>query len=651
MLKKHLSDKATREPQKPVEDTHEPLKEIKISEEKCVFERGIKTTFREGTARWHGHVSVTVYESKCWDGSEGVGRRLRFVVYESKTATYYEGSIRSSKHLREVLGKTAQDLLPSEKTTEMLLFVSRHRLEVVRNSTTWDGVPVTNSEAPYYRIEFKSDRLYDMNKVTPANVGGSADQAANDGKLIDNAHSRGRKILRAAKRVNGLLLQLVVFELPLDGKIEAKMSEEERLAKKIKEEEENEKNKPAVRSQMKKRESMNLFEAPPLRVVGYDPRSKKRAVLIVPSDAVTEIAGGSYSQYLEPERRRELGRIVAESLELSFPRGGGFDLVVPWSGAKNAATGAVATGKTSWRSSAERVLQRPGKIFRSAVRITNYDILVSVYVVGMGSDGSMTADNTIIVNFYSSTVSESSEIRIPEDVQVAYLGQPVMSFLQGDTRAIAIRNLCKFFHADIYEDPGDSTKKVLEVELMPKRKGFVSDYKDIGLPRPEDDLRAVGVPQVFMPPDATGKMLFRKSTRVFVEELDRLSDVEYLVSIYTKSQMEGAERGIVAKVYDPEISQTIVLHYGPQEVMRLCDAVDQNDLLRDIVTEREFVTDGPKDELEEGFITLTEKGESLEKMNKLTSILSDIIVKDLGVTTNSQGQRALYSRSSEYEPK
>jgi hypothetical protein len=458
--------------------------------------------------------------------------------------------------------------------------------------------------------------------------------------------------LRVAKRVNGLLLQLVVFELPADGKIEGKITEEERLANKIKADEENEKNKKeAVRSQGKKREGMKLFEAPPLRVVGYDPRSKKRAVVIVPSDAVMEVAGGSYSQYLEPDRRRELGRIVAECLELTFPRGGGFELVVPWSGAKDISTGAVATGKASWRSSAERILQRPGKIFRSAVRITNYDILVSVYVVGMASDGSMSSDKTVVFNFYSATVSESTEIRLPEDVQIEYLGQPIMSFLQGDTRAIAIRGMCKYFQADISEDPGDSTKKILEVELMPKRKGFVSDYKDIGLPRPEADLRAVGVPQVFMPPDATGKMLYRKSTRVFVEELGRMSDVEFVVSIYTKSPSVGAERGVVAKVYDPEISQTVVLHFAPAEVMRLCDAADQKDLLRDMVTEREYVTDGPKDELEEGFITLTEKGESLEKMHQLTSILSDIIVNDIGITTNSQGQRALYSRSSEYEPK
>lgn len=669
--KKFLEDKASRPPPQPEVKVEKPLRDIEIGEEHCVFERGIKTTFREGTSRWHGHVSVTVHESKCWGGDgEGVGRRLRFVVYESKTATYYEGTIRSTKHLREVLGATAQDLVPSAKTTEMLLFVSRHRMEVVRNSTTWDGVPVTDTEAPYYRIEFKSDRLYSMNKITPAHAGGNVDSAANADKLIDNgklvnpcaslflsyslcaAQSRGRKILRVAKRVNGLLLQLVVFELPSDGKIEARITEEERLAQKIKEDEENEKNKKeAVRSQTKKRDGMKLFEAPPLRIVGYDPRSKKRAVVIVPPEAVMEVAGGSYSQYLEPDRRRELGRIVAEALELTFPRGGGFDLVVPWSGAKESSTGAVATGKASWRSSAERILQRPGKIFRSAIRITNYDILVSVYVVGMASDGSMSSDKTVVFNFYSSAVSESTEIRLPEEVQVEYLGHAIMSFLQGDTRAIAIRSMCKFFHADISEDPSDSTKKILEVELMPKRKGFVSDYKDIGLPRPEDDLRAVGVPQVFMPPDATGKMLYRKSTRVYVEKIGRLSDVEFVVSIYTKSQPEGAERGIVAKVYDPEISQTVVLHYGPREVMRLCDAADQKDLLRDIVTEREFVSDGPKDELEEGFITLTEKGESLEKMHQLTSILSDIIVNDIGITTNSQGQRALYSRSSEYEPK
>jgi hypothetical protein len=185
--KKFLEEKASRPPPKPEVKEEKELKQIEIGEEHAVFERGIKTTFREGTSRWHGHVSVTVHESKCWSGDgDGVGRRLRFVVYESKTATYYEGSIRSTKHLREVLGATAQDLLPTAKSTEMLLFISRHRMEVVRNSTTWDGVPVTDPEAPHYRIEFKSDRLYSQNKVTPANAGGAIDSAANADKLIDN---------------------------------------------------------------------------------------------------------------------------------------------------------------------------------------------------------------------------------------------------------------------------------------------------------------------------------------------------------------------------------------------------------------------------------------------------------------------------------
>merc|ERR1711976_942237 len=109
--------------------------------------------------------------------------------------------------------------------------------------------------------------------------------------------------------------------------------------------------------------------------------------------------------------------------------------------------------------------------------------------------------------------------------------------------------------------------------------------------------------------------------------------------------------GVVAKVYDPGISQTVVLHYGHNEISRLCDEANEPDLLKNIVSAREYVTDGPQDELEEGFITLTEKGEILEKINKHTSVLCDIVIKDMGLTTNSQGERSLYSRTSNFEPK
>ena len=40
--------------------------------------------------------------------------------------------------------------------------------------------------------------------------------------------------------------------------------------------------------------------------------------------ASTELAGGGYSPFLEPERRRELAKIICEALLLSFPKYKGF---------------------------------------------------------------------------------------------------------------------------------------------------------------------------------------------------------------------------------------------------------------------------------------------------------------------------------------
>ena len=125
-------------------------------------------------------------------------------------------------------------------------------------------------------------------------------------------------------------------------------------------------------SNTKKREPLEYHSAPLIRVIGYDPRTKKSSILEVSTDAVTEVAGGGYSQYLEPARRKELAKIIVDALAVHFPRGGGFDLILPWSGSKVKASNVQASTKASWRSSAEKILRRTGKIFRSAIRISSY---------------------------------------------------------------------------------------------------------------------------------------------------------------------------------------------------------------------------------------------------------------------------------------
>jgi hypothetical protein len=113
-----------------------------------------------------------------------MGKRYKFVVYEPNVAQSFEGIIRSYKHLREVLGIHGQDLLEPKKSVEMIMFISRYRLEVVVNKKTWDGEDVEEG-APPYRIEFQSDRMYTADKVTPINDGEEDDAAVNEKKLFE----------------------------------------------------------------------------------------------------------------------------------------------------------------------------------------------------------------------------------------------------------------------------------------------------------------------------------------------------------------------------------------------------------------------------------------------------------------------------------
>ena len=151
---------------------------------KLVLEVGIKGNFREGKVRWHGHISVKVMEDSCWVEDFGMGKRYKFIVYEPNVAQSFEGMIRSGKHLKEVLGMNGQDLLDPKKWREMLMFVSKYRMDVVVNKKTWDGADVEEG-APPYRIEFQSERIFTNDKVTPINAAGEEDEEANKKKMLD----------------------------------------------------------------------------------------------------------------------------------------------------------------------------------------------------------------------------------------------------------------------------------------------------------------------------------------------------------------------------------------------------------------------------------------------------------------------------------
>lgn len=145
--------------------------------------------YREDGDIWSKYVSVTVHESSCWMGEEGVGRRFSFTIYEPSKAVYTNAVIENTSVLSSVLGVHAQDLLSESKTSDMCLFILRNRMILVKNTFTWDGEPIEEdvtdmSSHPVYRVEFKKDRIYGENKITPINLNQIEDELRNQSKLF-----------------------------------------------------------------------------------------------------------------------------------------------------------------------------------------------------------------------------------------------------------------------------------------------------------------------------------------------------------------------------------------------------------------------------------------------------------------------------------
>jgi len=484
--------------------------------------------------------------------------------------------------------------------------------------------------------------------------------------LADNA--RGKKIIRMVRRVNGLLLQLVVFELPAQV-AEAAYSRTKAQLLHSAEALILQNNAAAAaaanataqagtgmdssqqllvvsdgqhtdESQYKKFAEdristliLEKYDPPAFRIVAYDVQSKRKATLGVEPQAVIEVSGGIYSPFLNPSRRKELARVVCDSLIVLFPSSRPYEIVVPWSGAKkeiSTATAPTKGSKASTKSGAERVLNRPGRLFRSAMRICQYELLVSVYshVISEVANTEDNHDNRqLIFNFYSPAVSDAVEVCVSETGQIERLGVAVMKLTEGAQRAIGIRRLCRWFRAEIIEDILDSTKKTLYVVLLPPSKGFLSDYQEVSVPGPGEFVRPVGVPGVFFPLDTCGRPLHRVGMTLQNRQRTQ-PDRDFLITVYTKSMAENPERGLVIKLYDRSVCETSILHVGASELIRLCNAADEPDLLRDMVYAKNEEDGLHLDEIESGFSQLTLKGE----MERATKLLVDKLVVDVMLT-------------------
>lgn len=464
--------------------------------------------------------------------------------------------------------------------------------------------------------------------------------------------------MRLVRRVSGILMQLTVFELPqavADAALAGYIPTDPALLG-------IDISIPALAQAVARGENDNGFAEvrtilhnlkrylpPAFRVVGYDPRSKRKVVLAVQPQAVLEVAGGVFSPYLDPERRKDLAKVICDAMMLYFPANQPFELTVPWSGAKQAvSTAEVARDKkVSSRSSADRVMQRKGRIFRSVLRISKFDLVVSVFVLEAEAAQLHTQGSRLIFNFYSPSVSEATEVVVDESQQMERIGKLVTQCTEGTIRATCIRRLCRFFRAEIIEDILDPTHRTLNVVLVPADKAYVTEYQMVRVPPPGDDLRPVGIPSVFFPLDTCGSALHRRGMTLVNKDNDSMPrQKDFLITVYTKSDTETPERGLVLKLYDRAISQTSVLHLGPSELMRICIHADEPDLISDIVTAQIMQDQSKVDDLEEGFKEFTKKGELENKTKALVDIFVDIVLKDLGFFMSPQDTVVPYVRSS-----
>jgi hypothetical protein len=211
-----------------------------------------------------------------------------------------------------------------------------------------------------YKLVFITDRLYTHDKLTPIGVGGDKDESTNANKLIMHLSKRGRKLLRLARRVSGLLLHLTVFEVL---ELPPTSPGQEQVPASQDEEGSSQEHQVLQGNEL----PIKKHVAPALRIVSYDPLSKHKASCVVSPMAVLETVGGPYSAYLEADKRTELARVVAKHLSLCFSSSKGFDLILPWSGYDQQNNATNVNNITPARANEERVLRRKGRFFREGI--------------------------------------------------------------------------------------------------------------------------------------------------------------------------------------------------------------------------------------------------------------------------------------------
>jgi len=378
-----------------------------------------------------------------------------------------------------------------------------------------------------------------------------------------------------------------------------------------------------------------------------------------------ELAGGSYSPFLELARRKELAKILCQACLCTFPKGKSFELFINWSGAPQKAAG-VAGDKKSWRSSAERVIKRPGKLFRSGVRLSGLALVLTAYTQPKpSSTGYNAEEKQVVFNFYAKEVSEAFEFVITDEEQVERVGKRLLDFPLGAARAAAIRRLCKGCRAEVTEDPQQDDKMVLEVTLLPigdDEKPWENPLEKDGEGDGEGGLVKVTTQSekasstvrffsfgaygddtkdgLFTPKEGKGQILLRKdiSLNLSTDTVTEFIVKEFITSTYLRAGGMGIERGVIARLYLKGSTDTVVMHVGGPSLKALCVKANEPDLIRDCVTARADLSNNDPEDVVAGDLGVgLERTDRPQILKKLHERAIEILLNNTRVSRMDDG--------------
>lgn len=105
-----------------------------------------------------------------------------------------------------------QDLLAPKEQEEMIRHIAHSRLVVMEGQWNAESDRYEPMADDSFTLLLRKDRLYSLDKATPIHLGGDEDEHANRNKLINDRFSRGRKVLRCARNVQGSFLHFTVSD-------------------------------------------------------------------------------------------------------------------------------------------------------------------------------------------------------------------------------------------------------------------------------------------------------------------------------------------------------------------------------------------------------------------------------------------------------